>query len=169
MYELFSISCTICRILGRMNSPKDCQSKVSQTESFSQLYCIKSLYAIFLYRRAYGQLVVVFWEKRRKEQESPPRFGLPLKSSRVMINKSHSEIHRKSTMDRETLVNIINDGPTRVFMNDGSTFDIDGPQSALVDSTTCYILVRNAEGKLRARWQSLVCMVSAERLEAVNG
>ncbi len=71
-------------------------------------------------------------------------------------------------MDRETLVNIINEGPTRVFMNDGSKFDIDGPQSALVDSTTCYVLVRDVDGKLRARWLSLVCMVGAERLQAVN-
>ena len=69
-------------------------------------------------------------------------------------------------MDRETLVNAINEGPVKIYMIDGSSFVIEDFKSALVDSTTCYLLVRNADGRLRAQWLSLVCMVRVERLEA---
>ena len=68
-------------------------------------------------------------------------------------------------MDRETLINAIDEGPVRVFMNDGSSFDILDAKSVLVDSTVAYVLNRAEDGKLRAKWLSLVCMVRVERLE----
>ena len=67
-------------------------------------------------------------------------------------------------MDRATLNTAISDGPIRVTMNDGSTYDIQDQKSILVDVTTAYVLQRATDGRLRALWLSLVCMVKVERL-----
>ncbi len=69
-------------------------------------------------------------------------------------------------MDREKLVNAIDEGPVRVHMNDGSSFELVDWKSVLVDSTTAYVLQRSDDGKLRAQWLSLVRMVRVERIEA---
>ena len=70
-------------------------------------------------------------------------------------------------MDRETLIRAIDEGPVRVTMNDGSTYDIPDHKSAMVDSSICYVLVRGDEGKYKAVWLSLVCMVKVERITTV--
>lgn len=70
-------------------------------------------------------------------------------------------------MDRETLVRAIDEGPVRVTMSDGPTYDIPDHKSAMVDSSICYVLTRAADGKLQAVWLSLVCMVKVERINAV--
>lgn len=67
-------------------------------------------------------------------------------------------------MDRETLLQAIEQGPVRVTMNDGSTYDIDGLREVAVDSTTCYLMRRGADGRYRALWLSLVCMVKVEQI-----
>ena len=67
-------------------------------------------------------------------------------------------------MDRDTLNTAISDGPIRITMNDGSTYDIQDQKLMLVDATTAYVLQRASDGRLRAVWLSLVCMVKVERL-----
>lgn len=67
-------------------------------------------------------------------------------------------------MDRETLNHAINEGPIRITMNDGSTFDIVDRSTVLFDATTAYVLQRASDGKMRAVWLSLVCMCKVERL-----
>ncbi len=67
-------------------------------------------------------------------------------------------------MDRDTLNQAISEGPIRITMNDGSTFDVVDPKTVLVDATTAYVLQRAADGKMRAVWLSLVCMCKVERL-----
>jgi len=69
-------------------------------------------------------------------------------------------------MDRETLISAIDEGPVRVHMNDGTSYDIPDHKSVMVDSTIAYVLHRKENGKLGAQWLSLVCMVRVERLEA---
>ncbi len=68
-------------------------------------------------------------------------------------------------MDRETLVDAIADGPVRIFMNDGRSFDVPSPEFAIVDTTAAHILTKDSDGKLRARILSLVCMTSVERID----
>jgi len=68
-------------------------------------------------------------------------------------------------MDRETLVDAMADGPVRVVMNDGRSFDIPSSGFAIVDTTAAHILTKDGDGKLRARILSLVCMTSVERIE----
>lgn len=70
-------------------------------------------------------------------------------------------------MDRETLLRAIDEGPIRVTMNDGSTYDIPDHKWAMVDSTICYVLVRSETGLYTAVWLSLVCMVKVERITTV--
>ena len=70
-------------------------------------------------------------------------------------------------MDRDTLIRAIDEDPVRVTMNDGSYSDIADHQSALVDSTICYVLVRADDGRYKAVWLSLACMVKAERIKTV--
>ena len=65
-------------------------------------------------------------------------------------------------MDRDTLLAAIDQGPVRVFMNDGTSFDIDSHRDCAVDSTTLYVVYRDEENRYRARWLSLVCMTGVE-------
>lgn len=68
-------------------------------------------------------------------------------------------------MDREALLQAIEHAPVRVTMNDGTIFDIDGLRDVGVDSTTCYLMKRGADGRYRATWLALVCMTKVEQLE----
>ena len=67
-------------------------------------------------------------------------------------------------MDKATLDFAINEGPLRITMNNGETFEILDPKTVLVDATTAYVLRRAEDGKMRAVWLSLVCMCKVERL-----
>lgn len=71
-------------------------------------------------------------------------------------------------MDRETLLQAIEHGPVRVTMNDGSSYDIDSLRDVAVDSTTCYVMKRGADGRYRAIWLALVCMTKVEQLSIVS-
>ena len=68
-------------------------------------------------------------------------------------------------MDRETLIHAIDDGPVRVHMNDGTSFEIQDHKSCAIDSTTAYVLYRDEkDNRIKAHWLSLVCMVRVERI-----
>ena len=69
-------------------------------------------------------------------------------------------------MDRETLQTAIKEGPIVVRMNDGSRYEIHGPEFATVSDIAAAVLVRDPDGKLRHRLLSLVCMCSVEPLAA---
>jgi hypothetical protein len=49
-------------------------------------------------------------------------------------------------------------------MNDGSTHDINGLREVAVDSTTCYWMRRAPDGRYRALWLSLVCMIKVGQI-----
>ncbi len=53
-------------------------------------------------------------------------------------------------------------------MNDGSSYDIDGLRDVAVDSTTCYLMKRGADGRYRAVWLALVCMTKVEQLSVAT-
>ena len=68
-------------------------------------------------------------------------------------------------MDRESLLQAIDQGPVRVHMYDGITFDIPDYKSCAIDSATANVLCRDEQaGRIKARWLLLVCMVRVERL-----
>lgn len=67
-------------------------------------------------------------------------------------------------MDRETLLEAIRKGPVIVHMNDGSKFEIPSMEFAVVGNIGAYVLVKDADGKLRGRHLALVCMVQIEEL-----
>ncbi len=69
-------------------------------------------------------------------------------------------------MDRETLLNAIKEGPVVVKMNDGSRYEIPSIEFATVGDIAAYVLVRDGDGKLRARSLALVCMCSVEGAHA---
>lgn len=69
-------------------------------------------------------------------------------------------------MDRETLLQAIEQGLVRITRNDGSTYDIDGLRDVAVDNMTCYLMQRAEDGRFRALWLSLVCMVKVEQIPA---
>lgn len=71
-------------------------------------------------------------------------------------------------MDRDTLLRAIENGPVRVTMNDGSFYDINGLRDVAVDSTTCYLMRRQTDGRYRAIWLALVCMTKAEPLQIAS-
>jgi hypothetical protein len=73
-------------------------------------------------------------------------------------------------MDRESLISAIDDGPVRVYMNDGHTYEIADHKSSMVDDMKAYVLYRADDGKLRAHWLSLGCMTRIEPIvTATNG
>jgi len=71
-------------------------------------------------------------------------------------------------MDRESLLQAIEHGPVRVTMNDGASYDIEHLRDVAVDSSTCYLMKRGADGRYRAIWLSLVCMTKVEQLSIVS-
>jgi hypothetical protein len=71
-------------------------------------------------------------------------------------------------MDRETLLQAIENGPVRVTMKDGSCYEIESLRDVAVDSTTCYLLKRGDDGRCRAVWLALVCMTKVEQLSIAS-
>jgi hypothetical protein len=71
-------------------------------------------------------------------------------------------------MDREALLQAIEHGPVRVTLNDGSTYDIESLRDVAVDSATCYLMKRGADGRYRAIRLALVCMTKVEQLETAS-
>ncbi len=71
-------------------------------------------------------------------------------------------------MDRESLLQAIEHGPVRITMNDGSSYDIESLRDVAVDSTTCYVMQRGADGQYRAVWLALVCMIKVEQLSSAS-
>ncbi len=71
-------------------------------------------------------------------------------------------------MDRETLLQAIENGPVRVTMNEGASYDIDSLRDVAVDSTTCYLRKRGADGRYRAIWLAMVCMTKVEQLSIAS-
>lgn len=69
-------------------------------------------------------------------------------------------------MDRQDLIEALDQGPVRVHMSDGNSYEITDHKSCLVDSTTAYVLYRRDDGKLKAHWLSLVCMTRIESIDA---
>jgi len=69
-------------------------------------------------------------------------------------------------VDRQTLTDLIAASPVRVRMNSGQTFEISGPELAIVDNIAAYVLTRDDEGEFRTRVLALVCMESVEPLES---
>ena len=69
-------------------------------------------------------------------------------------------------MDRESPVAAIDEGPVRVYMNDGHSYEIEDHKSCLFDDIKAYVLYRASDGKLRAHWLPLVCMTSVEPIVA---
>ncbi|MEM8865271.1 MAG: hypothetical protein AAGF31_06945 [Planctomycetota bacterium] len=67
-------------------------------------------------------------------------------------------------MDREELTALISDGPVRITMNDGRSFDIPGPEMATVSDIAAAVLYRADDGKLRHIHLPLVTMTSVEPL-----
>ena len=55
-------------------------------------------------------------------------------------------------MNRDTLNTAISDGPIRITMNDGTTYDIQDQKSMLVDATTAYVLQRASDGRVSHNW-----------------
>ena len=61
-------------------------------------------------------------------------------------------------MDRETLMEAISKGPVTVVMNTGDRFEIPSRDFAIVDEIAAHVLMRDADGKYRAKILSLVTM-----------
>ncbi len=69
-------------------------------------------------------------------------------------------------MDRETLIAAIDQGPVRVYMNDGQSFKIEDHKACAVDSTTVYVMYRDeTSDRIKTHWLSLVAMT---RIESVS-
>ena len=68
-------------------------------------------------------------------------------------------------MDREELTELIRQGPVRIKMNNGDSFDVESSEFASVSDIAAAVLVRDEEdGKLRHKHLSLVCIGSVEPL-----
>ena len=70
--------------------------------------------------------------------------------------------------DREPQLQAIEHDPVRVTMNDGPSYDIDNLRDVSVDSTTCYLMKRGADGRYRTIWLALVCMTKVEQLSIAS-
>lgn len=70
-------------------------------------------------------------------------------------------------MDRHELTELIRQGPVRVRMNNGDTYEIPSSEFAAVSDISAAVLVRN-NGKLTFRHLALVCICSVELLPSPN-
>ena len=70
-------------------------------------------------------------------------------------------------MDRDTLLQAIDQGPVRVYMNDGQSFKIENVRDVAVDSTTAYVVYRDDNDRYQEHWLSLVAMTRIERIAIV--
>lgn len=69
-------------------------------------------------------------------------------------------------MDRLELNALIHEGPIRITMNDGRSFDIERPEMASVSDISAAVLYRAADGKYRHVHLPLVTMTSVEPIGA---
>ncbi|MBP85330.1 MAG: hypothetical protein CMJ64_01220 [Planctomycetaceae bacterium] len=67
-------------------------------------------------------------------------------------------------MDREELMRLIAQGPIRVRMNNGETFEVPNAEIATVSDISAAVLVRDEDGRLRHRHLALVCICTVEDL-----
>lgn len=67
-------------------------------------------------------------------------------------------------MDREELMKIIREGPVRITMNDGRSFEVPGPETAVVSDIAASVLYQANDGKYRTIHLPLVTMTSVEPL-----
>jgi hypothetical protein len=69
-------------------------------------------------------------------------------------------------VDRETLTNLIQQGPVRIKMNNGDMFEVHDPDLTLVSDIAADVLVRGDDGKLRNTYLALVTICSVEPIGA---
>ncbi len=69
-------------------------------------------------------------------------------------------------MDRLELNALIHEGPIRITMNDGRSFDIERPEMASVSDIAAAVLYRADDGKYRHVHLPLVTVISVEPLVA---
>jgi len=69
-------------------------------------------------------------------------------------------------MDREGLNTLIRQGPVRIRMNNGDTYDVPSIEFATVGDIAAAVLVRGDDSKLRPLHLALVAMCSVEPLSA---
>ncbi len=67
-------------------------------------------------------------------------------------------------MDREELNELIKQGPVRIKMNNGETYDVPSIEFAVVGDIAAAVLVRGEDNKLRTKHLTLVTMCSVESL-----
>jgi hypothetical protein len=68
-------------------------------------------------------------------------------------------------VDREELTNLIAEGPVRITMNSGRTFDIPNREFAIVSDIAAHVLYRAEDGKKKAAVLPLVTMSVVEPIE----
>lgn len=81
-----------------------------------------------------------------------------------MLYLGHTK--ERVSMDRQTLLEEVKQGPIRVFMNDGSYHDIPSVEHCLVDQIAARVLYRDDSGIWRTKVLALVCMSRIEHLVA---
>jgi len=69
-------------------------------------------------------------------------------------------------MDREELTKLIKNGPVRILMNDGNSYEVPGTEFAVVSDIAAYTLYRADDGKMRTMILPLVTMSGVEPLSA---
>ena len=69
-------------------------------------------------------------------------------------------------MDREELTELIKQGPVRIRMNNGETYDVPSIEFAVVSDIAASVLVRGEDDKMRTKHLALVAMCSVEPLSA---
>ena len=67
-------------------------------------------------------------------------------------------------MDREELLEILRQGPTRIRMNDGRFYDVQSTEFVSVSDIAAAVLFRHDDGKLRHVYLPLVTMSAVEPL-----
>lgn len=69
-------------------------------------------------------------------------------------------------MDREELTAILAEGPVRIRMNDGRSYDVLNKQFITISDIAASVLYRHEDGKLRHVYLPLVTMSAVEPMEA---
>jgi hypothetical protein len=67
-------------------------------------------------------------------------------------------------MDREELTNLARQGPIRIRMKDGCSYDVPNIEQILISDISASVLYRHADGKLRHVHLPLVAMSGVEPL-----
>lgn len=85
--------------------------------------------------------------------------------NQVLFRKAKSL--RSTSMDRDEIIKLLDRGPLRVTMNDGSQFIIPSGDRTLVSSISVHVLYQDeSDGKWRFHILSLLGMVRAEEIES---